>query len=316
MTTYLVTGGAGFIGSNLVRALLERGGNVRVLDNLATGRRTNLADIATEIELIEGDLRDPAVVERAVRGVDTVFHQGALPSVARSLTEPLASHEVNATATLSLLLAARDAGVRRFVYASSSSVYGNTPVLPKSEDLPTSPLSPYAVSKLAGEQYCRVFAQLYGLETVALRYFNVFGPRQDPTSQYAAVIPRFIHAMRRGEPPLIHGDGTQSRDFSYVANVVDANLRAATAPNVGGEVFNIACGERHSLLELVSALNRILGTRIEPRFGAPRPGDVKHSQADIARARRLLGYEPRVSFEEGLALTVAWYAEHPVEAAS
>ena len=307
MKTCLVTGGAGFIGSNIVRALLERGDRVRILDNLTTGRSTNVVDLLEHVELLEGDLRDAELVREAVRGVDAVLHQAALPSVARSVGDPLTSHQVNATGTLGLLVAARDAGVRRFVYASSSSVYGDTPVLPKSEDLPTNPLSPYAVSKLAGEQYCRVFTRLYGLETVCLRYFNVFGPHQDPASEYAAVVPKFIAAMTRGEPPLVHGDGTQSRDFSYISNVINANLLAADTPGVGGEVFNVACGRRSSLLDLVEVLNRILGTRIEPRFDDPRPGDVMHSLADISRAERLLGYEPVVHFEEGLARTVAWY---------
>jgi UDP-glucose 4-epimerase len=311
--TYLVTGGAGFIGSNIVRALLERGDAVRVLDNLSTGRPANLADVVDDIELFKADLRDANAVQKAVQGVEAVFHQGALPSVARSVSDPLTSHEVNATGTLGLLVAARDAGVRRVVYASSSSVYGDTPVLPKSEDLPTNPLSPYAVSKLAGEQYCRVFARLYGLETVCLRYFNVFGPRQDPNSEYAAVVPKFIAAMNRGQAPLIHGDGTQSRDFSYIANVVQANLLAADTPGVGGEVFNVACGRRASLLDLVASLNRILGTCIEPRFGESRAGDVKHSQADISRAQGLLGYEPSVQFEAGLALATDWYREYNVE---
>jgi UDP-N-acetylglucosamine/UDP-N-acetyl-alpha-D-glucosaminouronate 4-epimerase len=305
--TYLVTGGAGFIGSNLVRALLERGGQVRVLDDLSTGRAANLADLRDQLELIEADLRDQWVVKRALQGVEAVFHQGALPSVARSVADPLASHEVNASGTLGLLLAASEAGVRRFVFASSSSVYGDTPTLPKSEDLPTDPLSPYAVSKLAAERYCRVFHRLYGLETVCLRYFNVFGPRQDPASEYSAVIPKFITTMLRGESPVVHGDGSQSRDFSYIANVVQANLLAAEAPGVGGEVFNIACGERASLLDLVAGLNQILGTSIEPTFTAARPGDVKHSLADISRAERLLGYQPLVRFQQGLALTVDWY---------
>ena len=309
-----MTGAAGFIGSNLVRALLERGGTVRAIDSLATGQRLNLVGIEQQIEFIEADLRDPQAVSRAMEGVEVVFHQAALPSVARSVADPLASHEVNATGTLRLLQAARQSGVRRFVYASSSSVYGDTPALPKREDLATNPLSPYAVSKLAGEHYCRVFTRLFGLETVSLRYFNVFGPRQDPTSEYAAVVPKFIAAMSRGEAPEIHGDGTQSRDFTYVANVVDANLRAADAPGVGGEVLNVACGRRASLLDLVAALNDILGTTIEARFGEPRPGDVKHSLADISRARSLLAYEPRVQLEEGLARAVAWYREQNAEA--
>jgi nucleoside-diphosphate-sugar epimerase len=314
LASYLVTGAAGFIGSNLVRALLERGGTVRAIDSLATGQRLNLVGIEQQIEFIEADLRDPQAVSRAMEGVEVVFHQAALPSVARSVADPLASHEVNATGTLRLLQAARQSGVRRLVYASSSSVYGDTPALPKREDLATNPLSPYAVSKLAGEHYCRVFTRLFGLETVSLRYFNVFGPRQDPTSEYAAVVPKFIAAMSRGEAPEIHGDGTQSRDFTYVANVVDANLRAADAPGVGGEVLNVACGRRASLLDLVATLNDILGTTIEARFGEPRPGDVKHSLADISRARSLLAYEPRVQLEEGLARAVAWYREQNAEA--
>jgi UDP-glucose 4-epimerase len=303
----LVTGGAGFIGSNLVRALLGRGDQVRVLDNLSTGRLANVDDLVDQFELFEADLRDLETIRTAVRGVEAVFHQAALPSVARSVADPLSSHNVNASGTLTLLLAARDAGVRRFVFASSSSVYGDTPVLPKAEDLPTSPLSPYAVSKLAAESYCRVFARLYGLETVSLRYFNVFGPHQDPGSAYAAVIPLFINAMLSGQRPRINGDGTQSRDFSYIDNVVQANLLAAERPQIGGEVFNVACGERATLLDLVAALNRILGTNIEPEFGPPRPGDVQHSQADISRARERLGYEPLVEFEAGLERTVAWY---------
>jgi nucleoside-diphosphate-sugar epimerase len=307
--TFLVTGGAGFIGSNLVRALVARGDQVRVLDDLSTGRATNLDDLREQVELVEADLRDEWAVKRSLAGIEAVFHQGALPSVARSVADPLASHDVNTNGTLGLLVAARDAGVRRFVFASSSSVYGDTPTLPKSEDLPTDPLSPYAVSKLAAERYCRVFHRLYGLETVCLRYFNVFGPRQDPNSQYSAVIPKFITLMLRGEAPLVHGDGTQSRDFSYIANVVQANLLAAEVPAVGGEVFNVACGERASLLDLIGGLNRILGTSIEPRFEPARPGDVKHSLADISRAERLLGYQPLVRFEEGLALTVDWYRE-------
>ena len=314
MAACLVTGGAGFIGSHLVDALVAAGHEVRVLDNLSTGSAANLAAVRHRIEFVQGDITDLGVVREATRGVEVVFHQAALPSVARSVADPLASHEVNATGTLRLLQAARQSGVRRFVYASSSSVYGDTPALPKREDLATNPLSPYAVSKLAGEHYCRVFTRLFGLETVSLRYFNVFGPRQDPTSEYAAVVPKFIAAMSRGEAPEIHGDGTQSRDFTYVANVVDANLRAAYAPGVGGEVLNVACGRRASLLDLVATLNDILGTTIEARFGEPRPGDVKHSLADISRARSLLAYEPRVQLEEGLARAVAWYHEQNAEA--
>lgn len=307
MSKYLVTGGAGFIGSNIVRALLCRGQRVRVLDNFATGRRANLAGLEREIELAEGDIRDLEAVRRGMVGVDCVIHQAALPSVARSLQDPLATHQSNATGTLQVLVAARDAGVQRVVYASSSSVYGDSPKLPKVEDMPPQPLSPYAVSKLAGEQYCAVFAQLYGLETVCLRYFNAFGPRQDPTSEYAAVVPRFITAMLRGERPTIYGDGTQSRDFTFVANTVDATLLAAEAPGVAGQCFNIACGRRYTLLELVAVLNAILGTRLEPHFTDPRSGDVKHSLADISKAQRGLGYSPQVSFEEGLRRTVEWF---------
>ena len=306
---YLVTGGAGFIGSHIVDELVRRGETVRVLDNLATGKRENLADAWDRIEFIEGSLTDPATVQRAMQGVNYVLHQGALPSVPRSVADPATSHEVNVTGTVNVLIAARDAGVQRLVYAASSSAYGNSPTLPKCEDMPTNPLSPYAVSKLAGEHYCRAFHQVYGLETVCLRYFNVFGPRQDPKSQYAAVIPRFIEMMRRGEPPTIYGDGSQSRDFTYVANVVQANLLAATAPGAAGRVVNVACGQRHTLLDLVAALNRLLGTDLEPAFQPDRAGDVKHSLADIGAAKELLGYEMLVPFEEGLRRTV----EHGID---
>jgi nucleoside-diphosphate-sugar epimerase len=305
MSLYLVTGGAGFIGSHIVDELVRRGESVRVLDNLATGKRENLADAWDQIEFIEGSLTDPATVQRAMQGVNYVLHQGALPSVPRSVADPATSHEVNVTGTINVLIAARDAGVQRLVYAASSSAYGNSPTLPKREDMPTNPLSPYAVSKLAGEHYCRAFHQVYGLETVCLRYFNVFGPRQDPKSQYAAVIPKFIEMMRRGEPPTIYGDGSQSRDFTYVANVVRANLLAAAAPDAAGSVVNVACGQRHTLLDLVSALNRLLGTDLEPAFQPDRAGDVKHSLADIGVARELLGYQVLVPFEEGLERLVA-----------
>lgn len=313
MAFYLVTGGAGFIGSNLVHALLERGEQVRVLDDFSTGRRVNLADVLPQIEVIEGDLADPDVCRRAVENVDYVLHQGAVPSVSRSVQNPLRSHHANATATLNMLVAARDAGVKRFVYASSSSVYGDSPTLPKQEDMTPRPKSPYAVAKLAAESYCRIFYDLYGLETVSLRYFNVFGPRQDPTSAYSAVIPLFIKAMLAGESPTVHGDGTQSRDFTFIANNVQANLLATQAPDVGGQVFNIACGQRYSLLDLIERLNQALGTSIEPAFGPQRAGDVKHSLADIAKAQDLLGYNVDVDFEEGLARTIDWYRAHPEE---
>jgi len=309
-TVYLVTGGAGFIGSNIVEELVRRGERARILDNFSTGKRENIAPFLEDVELIEGDLRYLDTVRQAVEGVDYILHQGALPSVPKSIDNPLDTDESNVRGTLNLLVAARDAGVKRVVYASSSAVYGDTPTLPKAEEMKPVPLSPYAVSKLAGEHYCQVFYQVYGLETVALRYFNVFGPRQDPTSQYAAVVPRFVTAMLRGDQPIIYGDGEQSRDFSYVANVVQANLLAATAPDVGGQVFNIACGQRYNLLELVAAINQILGADITPVHTAPRVGDIKHSLADIARAREMLGYQVEVEFKEGLRRLVVWCREH------
>jgi nucleoside-diphosphate-sugar epimerase len=309
MTTYLVTGGAGFIGSNIVHELVAHGEAVRVLDNFSTGRRENITPFLEDIELIEGDLRHLDTVRQAAEGVDYILHQGALPSVPRSIDNPLETNEANVRGTLNLLVAARDAGVKRVVCASSSSVYGDTPTLPKTEEMRPVPLSPYAVSKLAGEHYCQVFHQVYGLETVALRYFNVFGPRQDPTSQYAAVIPKFVTAMLRGEQPVVYGDGEQSRDFSYVTNVVRANLLAATAPGVEGRVFNIACGQGYNLLELVATVNRVLGTDITPAHTAPRVGDIRHSLADITRAREMLGYQVEVEFEEGLCRLITWYRE-------
>jgi nucleoside-diphosphate-sugar epimerase len=307
---YLVTGGAGFIGSNIVEELVRRGERVRILDNFSTGKRENIAPFLGDIQLIEGDLRHLDTVRQAAKGVDYILHQGALPSVQKSIDNPLDTDEANVRGTLNLLVSARDAGVKRVVYASSSAIYGDSPTLPKTEDMKPAPLSPYAVSKLAGEHYGQVFCQVYGLETVALRYFNVFGPRQDPTSQYAAVIPTFVTAMLRGEQPVIYGDGEQSRDFSYVTNVVQANLLAATVPGVGGQVFNIACGQRYTLLELVAAINRILGMDVTPVHTAPRVGDVRHSLADIARAREMLGYQAEVEFEEGLRRLSAWYKGH------
>ncbi|MBX3011954.1 MAG: SDR family oxidoreductase [Caldilineaceae bacterium] len=310
MTNYLITGGAGFIGSNLVHELVERGERVRVLDNFSTGRRQNLLDVERDIELVEGDLRSSETCRHAVQGMDVVLHQGALPSVQRSVTDPFTSHDTNATATINLLVAARDAGVQRFVYASSSSVYGDSPTMPKQEEMTPRPKSPYAVAKLAGEHYCRIFWELYGLETVCLRYFNVFGPYQDPTSHYSAVIPLFIRAMAAGKAPTIYGDGTQSRDFTYVRNNVHANLLAATQPDVGGQIFNIACGQRYSLLDLMTTLNQILGTSVEPNFDRSRSGDVKHSLADIQKAQAQLHYQVQVDFYEGLRRTVAWYQTH------
>lgn len=310
MATYLVTGGAGFIGSHIVDELVRLGESVRVLDNLSTGKRENLANVIGQIEFIEGDIRNLETVCAAMRGVDYVLHQAALPSVQRSIIDPITSHEVNATGTLNVLIAARDSRVRRVVYASSSSVYGDSPILPKHEEMPTNPLSPYAVSKLAGENYCRAFCRVYGVSTVALRYFNVFGPRQDPASQYSAVIPRFIAMMMRGESPTIHGDGRQSRDFTFVVNVVHANLLASKCDRADGQVFNIACGQRYTLLDLYSKLSQMVDTAITPIFSARRPGDVTHSLADISRARQILGYEPLVDWYEGLNRTVTWYRQN------
>lgn len=304
---YLVTGGAGFIGSNIVHALVARGETVRVLDNFSTGSWANLAEVRDRIEVIEGDVRDPSVLQRALAGVEYVSHQAALRSVPRSVDDPLSTDAVNTHGTLQLLVAARAAGtVKRVVYASSSSVYGDSPVLPKEEDQTPAPISPYAVSKLAGEYYCRTFTRLYGLETVSLRYFNVFGPRQSPESKYAAVVPLFIRAALRGEPLVVHGDGEQSRDFTYIDNVVQANLLACTQPNVGGEVFNVACNERHSVLEIAHTVARLVGKPIKIEHTPPRAGDVRHTQASIAKAQRLLGYQPAVGFEEGMRRTVAW----------
>jgi UDP-N-acetylglucosamine 4-epimerase len=307
----LVTGGAGFIGSSIVRALLARGDRVRVIDNFFSGKRENLAEVAGDIELIEGDVRVEADLERALAGVDVVFHQAAIPSVPRSLVDPIASHDANATATLKLLYTAKKAGVRRVVYAASSSAYGDTPTLPKIETMRPAPLSPYAVSKLAGEQYLAVFAGAYGMETVSLRYFNVFGPRQDPKSEYAAVIPRFVTAGLRGEGVTIYGDGTQSRDFCFIENTVEANMGASTAPaaDVSGRVFNVACGAATTLNDVVHLLGDLMGKKIEINYVPGRVGDVKHSLADISEARSRLGYRAAVTFQDGLKRTLAWYSE-------
>jgi nucleoside-diphosphate-sugar epimerase len=306
MATYLVTGGAGFIGSHIVDELVRRGEHVRVLDNLSTGKRENLASAA---EFLEGDIRDSEAMHRAMIGVDYVLHQAALPSVPRSIASPLTTNEVNVTGTLNVLLAAREAKVKRLVFASSSSVYGNSATLPKHENMPTNPVSPYAVSKLAGEYYCRAFYQVYGLPTVALRYFNVFGPRQDPTSQYSAVVPKFITALSRGEKPTIYGDGLQSRDFTYVANVVLANLLACERNEAVGQVMNVACGQQHTLLDLHRELAEMTGRMASPTFAPARSGDVKHSMASIVRAQQVLEYAPQVEWREGLLRTVQWYME-------
>jgi UDP-glucose 4-epimerase len=306
----LVTGGAGFIGSHLVERLLAGGHVVRVLDNFSTGSRANLpfaGRYGAALEVIEGDIRNGQAVASALAGVSLVFHQAAMRSVPRSVEDPLGANEHNVTGTLNVLEAARRTGVRRVVYASSSSVYGDRPDLPKREDQPPAPISPYAVSKTAGEQYAAVWHRLFGLETVGLRYFNVFGPRQDPASEYAAVIPRFILWGLRGEPLQVHGDGEQSRDFTYVDNVVDANVTAAHADGVGGEVFNVGCGARVSLLDIAARLETLLGRRLERRHGPARPGDVRHTLADIDKAKRMLGYMPVVGFDEGFRRTLEYF---------
>jgi nucleoside-diphosphate-sugar epimerase len=305
MATYLVTGGAGFVGSHLTEELVRRGHRVRVVDSLVTGKRRNV-DHVPGVEFIEGDLADAGVAETAVDGMDFVLHQAAIPSVPRSVKDPVTSNRANITASLNLLVAARDAGVKRLVYAGSSSAYGNTPTLPKREDMPTNPLSPYALQKLVVEQYCGMFTRLYGLETVTTRYFNVFGPRQDPGSPYSGVISLFSTALLEGRSPVIYGDGEQTRDFTYVANVVDGVLRACEAPNIGGQMMNIATGGRISLNNLLQTLNRILGTTVTAVYREPRAGDVRDSQADITRARTLLGYAPAVDLEEGLRRTLDW----------
>jgi UDP-N-acetylglucosamine/UDP-N-acetyl-alpha-D-glucosaminouronate 4-epimerase len=305
----LVTGGAGFIGSNLVEELVARGHAVRVLDNFSTGHRHNVAPVESDVELIEGDLRSYERVHHAVRGCEVVFHQGALPSVPRSVQDPLTTSEINVGGTLNVLLNARDEGVRRLVFASSSSIYGDAPGFPRTELAAPMPLAPYPVSKLAAEQYCRVFATVYGLQTVSLRYFNVFGRNQDPASEYSAVIPRFITAMRASVPPTIFGSGEQSRDFTHIDNVVAANILAMDAPGASGGVFNIATGSPHSLNELVEILNGLLGSEIAPVHDAARRGDVERSWADISRAETVLGYVPTVDLEDGLRRTIASYEE-------
>ena len=304
----LVTGGGGFIGSHLVDRLLAEGKQVRVLDNFATGKREHLLDRIGDIELVEGDVQSYERAHTAMVDIEVVFHQAALPSVPRSVQDPLTSNATNVTGTLNVLLNARDADVRRVVFASSSSVYGANPELPKREDMATLPIAPYAVAKQAAESYCRSFTHVFGLETVALRYFNVFGPRQDPLSQYSAVIPNFITAALDGREPVIFGDGEQSRDFTYIDNVVEANIRAMSAEGVAGATYNVAAGERTSLNRLIELVAEITGRPLDPRYEDPRPGDVRHSEADVSRARSELGYEPRVSLEEGLRRTIATYS--------
>jgi UDP-glucose 4-epimerase len=307
MRTMLVTGGAGFIGSHIAEALSKRGDRVRVLDNLSTGARTNLEGFQGKVELIEGDVLDEKLTAQAVAGVDCIFHEAALPSVTLSVEDPIRSHAQCGTATVVLLDQARKAGVRRLVYAASSAAYGDQPTLAKRESDPVRPLSPYAAAKICGELYCHAFFHSYGLETVGLRYFNVFGPRQDPDSPYSAAIPRFIRAMLRGEQPTVYGDGGQTRDFTYVGNVVHGNLLAADADGAAGEVLNIADGRSTSLLRLIELLNELLGTTIEPKFEPPRTGDIRHSMADVTLASQRLGYEPPITFEEGLRRSIEYY---------
>jgi UDP-glucose 4-epimerase len=305
---YLITGGAGFIGSNLAEALVRDGQRVRIFDDFSSGSLANLAAIRDQIEVVEGDLRDYAAVQRAMQGVTYVAHQGALRSVERSVDDPLSSDAVNTHGTLHVLMAARETpGVKRVAYASSSSVYGENPALPKVENQTPAPVSPYAVSKLAAEQYCRVFSKLYGVETVSLRYFNVFGPKQSPQSKYAAVIPLFMAAALQGTPLEVHGDGEQSRDFTYIDNVVQANRLALTTPGVGGEVFNVACNERHSLLDIISSLERLIGHKLPRNHVASRRGDVRHTQASIEHIQRKLDFHPSVGFDEGMRRTWEWF---------
>jgi len=310
MDKFLVTGGAGFIGSNICRRLVQERCFVRVVDNLMTGKKSNLAGIMDKIDFLEADMGDKEVARSAMKGIDVVLHQGALPSVPRSVDDPAATHQHCVDATFTLLLAARDAKVKRFVFAASSAAYGDTPTLPKVETMPPSPLSPYAVGKLVGEYYCSVFYSVYGLETISLRYFNVFGPYQDPASQYAAAIPAFVTAILKDKPPTIYGDGEQSRDFTYVDTVVEANLLAARTKRTKGEVVNIACGEAVTVNAIIKMINEIVGKNVKPIYEPARPGDVKHSLANISLAEKLIGFKPTVLFKPGLELAIDWYRDN------
>lgn len=313
MKKYLVTGGAGFVGSNIVKTLLEKGEFVRVVDNFSTGKRTNLEEFSNDknFELIVGDLTDLNTAKKSVKGIDFVLHQAAIPSVPRSIKDPIRSNSANVSATLNLLVAAKSEGVKKLVYASSSSIYGDNPDLPKSEDFPIRPISPYALTKYTAERYCQIFWKIYKLPTVCLRYFNVFGPKQDPNSQYAAVIPNFIYAFLNDKKPVIYGTGDQSRDFTYVDNVVEANLLAACSLNdANGEVFNVACGEKTSLNQLILNLNELTGKNIKPEYKEPRAGDVMHSLADISKAKKIIKYNPVIKFKDGLSRTVEWYGKN------
>jgi len=310
MARFLITGGAGFIGSNLARRLVLQGEQVVILDDFSTGKQENLEDIRSSVEVIKGDICDIDIVRKATEGCDYVLHHAAVVSVVRSVEDPIRSNAVNVDGTLNCLVAARDAGVKRFIYAASSSAYGDSPTLPKREDMKPEPMSPYGVSKLVGEMYCKVFNDVFGLETVSLRYFNIFGPYQDPHSQYAAVIPIFITRLLRGMQPVVYGDGNQSRDFTYIDNAVEANLAAISSPHAPGKVINVACGKRITLNELIEKLWDLTETRLEPIYTDPRPGDVRHSLGDITVASQVLGYRPSVTFEEGLRRTVAWFRQH------
>jgi len=309
MNKYLVTGGAGFIGSHIAGELVRKGHSVRIIDNFSTGKRENISSFLDEIELVEADIREFNACREVVEGMDFILHQAALTSVPLSIEDPLLTNEINITGTLNLLLASRNAKVKRLIFASSAAVYGDDSRLPKTENMEGLPISPYALSKRVGEMYCQLFSQLYGLSTVCLRYFNIFGPRQDPFSQYASVIPNFIGKMLKEEKPSVFGDGEQSRDFLYVSNVVEANILASRISEVSGEVFNIAGGEKTTINSLVKELNEVLGKEIKPAYDDPRSGDIKHSYADISKARKMLKYEPTVSFSEGLRETVRWYRE-------
>lgn len=310
MNKFLVTGGAGFIGSNICRRLVRDGCFVRVVDNLSTGHLHNLDAVIDKVEFIQADMGDPAVARKAMDGIDVVLHQGALPSVPKSVEDPAATHKHCVDATFNLLMAARDARIKRFVYAASSSAYGESLTLPKVETMQTAPLSPYAAAKLVGEYYCKVFYAVYGLETISLRYFNIFGPHQDPTSQYAAAIPAFVTAILKDTPPTVYGDGEQSRDFTYVDNVVASNLLAARAEATHGEVLNIACGEQITINAVIEHINRCVGKRVKPLYVPDRPGDVKHSMADISLAEKVIGYKPVVQFAAGLEKAIVWYRQN------
>jgi nucleoside-diphosphate-sugar epimerase len=310
MATYVVTGGAGFIGSHIAQELVRLNHTVKIVDNFFSGKEENIAGIRPKIELFRQDIAETGALQAIFKGADYVIHQAAIPSVPRSIADPIASNRANVDGTLNVLVAARDSGVKRVVYASSSSVYGESPTLPKHEEMPAAPLSPYGAQKLFAETYCRMFTRVYGLETVSLRYFNVFGPRQDATSQYSGVFAKFIPALLQDQVPSIYGDGSQSRDFTYVANVVAGNLLACTAPGIGGEVFNVACGGRITLNSIVEQINKIAGKNIAPTYAEPRQGDIKHSQADIEKAAARMGYQPQIAFEDGLRNTIEWYREN------